>query len=552
MEEDRAADALAVVGDRGVGLSHLQRCHTHEQAAEPDCRLALVDRREDAEAVCDVGNGGGLDQHRQLGEDRVVGHRHGLGQLQVLAVLCLAVGDVPELAAAEVEQLLGRGERRRGADALLEGGQIDERLERGAGLAVRIGRDVELVPHGVRLAAGHRQHLAAARINRHDRGLRHALALQAILERLLGQLLLMQVEGGDDLHAATEGLRGSEAVDELLGDELGPVGVVRIQRLRLNAIDGEQTTALLNGSRIGVDEALRGHRLEDDVAARERGLGVVDGVVRGGRLEDRGEQRRVGRVEVPGGGAEVVLGGALDAVGVVTEVDRVEVRREDAVLRPALLELPGQGGLAHLALDGLRAGQVRVLDELLGDRAGALVGAGGEAVEDGAADAGQVNAVVRVEALVLDGDHGVLHHLRDALAGDDHPRLVGAEDCDAPGRAGLARDPDGPVLREARGAPVELAEIRQVGADRGDEAVRRGGGEDQADEDRDDADAEPAPASTSGVVNGSGLVREFEDEASVAAEDRFASGHGTEEPEEGSCQWYPALARPARVFSCTA
>ena len=58
MEEDRAADALAVVGDRGVGLSHLQRRHTHEQTAEPDRRLSLVDRREDAEAMRDVGPGG--------------------------------------------------------------------------------------------------------------------------------------------------------------------------------------------------------------------------------------------------------------------------------------------------------------------------------------------------------------------------------------------------------------------------------------------------------------------------------------------------------------
>ena len=59
-----------------------------------------------------------------------------------------------------------------------------------------------------------------------------------------------------------------------------------------------------------------------------------------------------------------------------------------------------------------------VLDELLGDRRGALRGAVAEDVLDqGAADALEVDAAVLVEARVLDRDHGVLD------VGGDLPEL---------------------------------------------------------------------------------------------------------------------------------
>ena len=67
--------------------------------------------------------------------------------------------------------------------------------------------------------------------------------------------------------------------------------------------------------------------------------------------------------------AEVGLGGLLDPVGAVAEVDLVQVLGEDLVLVPVALELVGERGLAELLEDGpalLRA--KRVLDELLGDR----------------------------------------------------------------------------------------------------------------------------------------------------------------------------------------
>ena len=75
-----------------------------------------------------------------------------------------------------------------------------------------------------------------------------------------------------------------------------------------------------------------------------------------------------------------------------------------------LLEFVGERRLAELLQHGAAAfGFERVLDELLGDRRGALLGAAADEVADqGAGDAAQVDAVVFVEAGVLDRDHRVL------------------------------------------------------------------------------------------------------------------------------------------------
>ena len=48
---------------------------------------------------------------------------------------------------------------------------------------------------------------------------------------------------------------------------------------------------------------------------------------------------------------EVRLRGGLDTVGVVPEVDLVQVAREDPVLRVHVLELLGEAGLFDLAVE---------------------------------------------------------------------------------------------------------------------------------------------------------------------------------------------------------
>jgi hypothetical protein len=93
------------------------------------------------------------------------------------------------------------------------------------------------------------------------------------------------------------------------------------------------------------------------------------------------------------------------------------------------LEPVGQRRLLEFGEEGAVAlGFESVLDELLGDRRGALGGALAEDVFDqGAADSLEVEAGVFVEALVLDRDHRVLDVGRDLRGGQQDLVLVAGQ-----------------------------------------------------------------------------------------------------------------------------
>src|SRR5262249_60552440 len=122
---------------------------------------------------------------------------------------------------------------------------------------------------------------------------------------------------------------------------------------------------------------------------------------------------------------EVRSGRALDAIGAVREVNGVQVRREDAVLVPVLLELPGERRLLQLARDrAVVAGQL-VLHELLRDRRAALnrrlvldVG------EQSAAHPADVDPAMLVEAPVLRRDDRLLDPRVDRSALYKHAALA--------------------------------------------------------------------------------------------------------------------------------
>ena len=153
--------------------------------------------------------------------------------------------------------------------------------------------------------------------------------------------------------------------------------------------------------------------------------------------------------------AEVMTGGFVDAVPAVTELDDVEIRLEDLRLGVVLLHLAGGILLAELARDGLVAAidgiGVEIAHELLRDRARAAR-MSRDGILDRAGDADEVDAIVRVEALVLDGDEGLRREQRQRrerntgapLRADlAEERAVATEDerglrraVDAPDRAG--------------------------------------------------------------------------------------------------------------------
>ena len=93
------------------------------------------------------------------------------------------------------------------------------------------------------------------------------------------------------------------------------------------------------------------HGPQHVVAPGDGGLRVVERVEARGLLHEARQQRRLRRPEPPRRDVEVGLRRGLDAVRVVAVEDGVQVGREDLVLRPLVLELQRQPGLADLAVE---------------------------------------------------------------------------------------------------------------------------------------------------------------------------------------------------------
>ncbi len=151
---------------------------------------------------------------------------------------------------------------------------------------------------------------------------------------------------------------------------------------------------------------------------------------------------------------------------------------------------------------------VGVLDVLLGDGGAALHdGACAQVEHHGARDALEVDAVVLVEALVLDGHRGVLHDLGDLVAGHEDAVLGPVQLGDELTVTVVDGGVDGvaPLL--------ELVERRQVAGDGEDGAggcAERGDGDEQHDEARDLEPQVPGAcraASGCGVADARGAPR---------------------------------------------
>ena len=208
---------------------------------------------------------------------------------------------------------------------------------------------------------------------------------------------------------------------------------------------------------MAADQVLVPHRPEDGEPPALGRLGVDPGAEAAGGGDGARQERGLGQGEVGDGLSEVRLGGGADAVGAVTEVGRVQVAEEDLVLGQLPFEPGGDQGLPQLAGHVALTGRVGVLDVLLGDGRAALDDlALLEVDQRGPDQALGVDALVLPEALVLDGDDRVLHHLGDVPVADGHGQLEGPElgDLVAVGvhhHAGVRADPGVGVLGEVAG-----------------------------------------------------------------------------------------------------
>ena len=300
-----------------------------------------------------------------LGEHRVVGGRRRVRERGDARVGVAVVLDRELLGRArDVEDLLARRPQRGGGDPLLERLGEHERLERGAGLALALGGEVERRAVVV-VAADHRADLAGLVLDRHQRGARAAEVGQPGADRVVGRLLEAPVDRRLDGQAALErlagaGLAAAELVDDLLLDPGREVGVLRLLARRLDVAAGGERLGDALVVLLARDQALVQHPVQDEVAALLGGVRVGDRVIGARRGHDAGDQRGLRGLELRGAGpdpvgvaagvlaAEVGARGGLDAVGAVAEVDRVEVVAQDLLLRPLAREVVRHRGLAQL------------------------------------------------------------------------------------------------------------------------------------------------------------------------------------------------------------
>ena len=339
-----------------------------------------------------------LEQLHRRHVDRLL-ERPPQGHDAVMLVV-VVLGAVAELAVGadergrRVEQRVGRGPPR------LQGGAVDERLERRPHLPVRLGDAIEAVAVEVP-AADQAAHGAGLVLDHHRRRLDHRLLLE--VEAGLGHRLRrlgrgQWLRGGSRLRRRRLALRIGEAepgdraalqqVARIAavgpGDPLGAEGVGRLADLHLGALrSGREHQTLVpaadhrlaappGGERLGVDLPFLelGDRAAPAAPVVELQQTGVDGVL--GRLLDLRIERGL-HLEPPlveGGGAVIglqILAGLLGEVGgehllglLGDDLDRLRHRLIVVGLGDeALLEHPAQHAVA-LLLHGL-GGAVRAV-----------------------------------------------------------------------------------------------------------------------------------------------------------------------------------------------
>ncbi|MBP2676878.1 MAG: hypothetical protein H6Q84_3718 [Deltaproteobacteria bacterium] len=179
--------------------------------------------------------------------------------------------------------------------------------------------------------------------------------------------------------------------------------------------------------------------------------------------------------------AEIGLRRGLHAVRPVPQVDLVQVKVEDLLLRKLPLDPVGENDLLQLPRDALLRGEEKGFDRLLGDRARPLrISAGEDVLQDRAEDRDVIHALVLEEVGVLGGDEGVHHAGGYGLVGHERPLLEEDLSDDAVVPVEDLRRDARPV-RRGRLDGGELPELRQkgepgAGPQREEE---RGDGEDQ-------------------------------------------------------------------------
>ena len=363
----------------------------------------------------------------------------------------------------------------------------------------------------IALGLGHRLDVAGARIECHDRRGRVFGLVEDFGDRFARQALHVQVDRRVNLQSALFDGSGAVASDQQLADvfEEEPllafgveVAAVRLQRRALGRL------------RLRLADVVQFRHLREHlVAPLPRGGGVEERVVLRGRLRQAGEQRRLLEIEMRDRLVEIDSRRGLHADhrlptdGAVRDV--VEVAVEDRLLAVVFVVFDCELELSDLLPDGaLVAAQVQIAHELHRYRRGSLQRlAVREVLDRRTKDARHVDAVVFVEALVLDRHGRVLQRPRYFAPADRRAQFVRLDRAETRAVGGV----------DLRGAPadgrVTRSQPRCAGGDVRDERHGREHTHDQRRCERDRGDDHHARASTAAVPalsSLSGHLRGFE------------------------------------------
>ncbi len=150
-----------------------------------------------------------------------------------------------------------------------------------------------------------------------------------------------------------------------------------------------------------------------------------------GAFGQAGQQSRLGQGQILGVLAEIKLRCGLEAVHSAAQIDLVAVEGEDLLLGEGALDLDGEICLLNFAGGGALGREKQVARQLHGERGCALRAAvAADVVPGGAGDAEDIDAPVRLEVLVFNGDDGLAQHRRKIVVVDHHAALKreGADD----------------------------------------------------------------------------------------------------------------------------
>ena len=371
-------------GDRGIRRRHVQ--HPGLVLAQYDSvvrRTTLAvfgkgvlhagDALGDAGLVCGIGDV--LRPVVELEHQSVVAGVQRLFQrLGDVAGTATAAPDIADFDAVDVYRRAVHLKAQ--AHALLQRGDQCKHLEcRSCGQPGL--REIETV--GVR-AAVVRLDSTGSRVDRHHRRAHvGVLTVQRVLDRVLGRSLCRRIDRCRDLQALgvqrllvdVEDLE--QFVDHLpLDQPVGPRGLV----LHAGQVPRDGRWKDLCGPVGRRQRADLHHPVEYPIPARRRRVRIDGRIKHRRQLDERGEQRALGDIELFDRLVEVGLRRGRHTVGAPTEIDDVQIRLQHLVLGPFARHLGRDDqflGLAdHPADTGPGIAHQRVLDVLLGDRRSAL------------------------------------------------------------------------------------------------------------------------------------------------------------------------------------